>query len=75
LVHLLDVLGLDLTASTTSQNGQSIGPFVELLLESRRKLRDIKQWAMSDEIRDRLKDLGVIVEDKPGGESTWRIEH
>ena len=75
LVYLLDILGLDLTGSSLSQNGQSIGPFIELLLETRRNLRGIKQWALSDQIRDRLAELGVIVEDdKAGGESTWRIE-
>ena len=40
----------------------------------RRKLRGIKQWALADEIRDRLNALGVVVEDKPGGESGWRLE-
>ncbi|MCA1646283.1 MAG: cysteine--tRNA ligase [Chloroflexi bacterium] len=73
LVHLLDVLGLDLSAAEPAA-AASVNPFVELLLETRRKLRDIKQWAMADDIRDRLNDLGVIVEDNPGGESTWRIE-
>ena len=51
-----------------------IDPYVELLLEVRRKLRDVKQWALADEIRTRLGDLGVTVEDRPGGESTWRLD-
>ncbi|HEY0581087.1 MAG TPA: cysteine--tRNA ligase [Chloroflexota bacterium] len=75
LVHLLDVLGIDLTASAASSDGQqSIEPFVLLLLDLRTKLREAKQWALADEVRDRLKDLGVVVEDKPGGQSTWRVE-
>jgi cysteinyl-tRNA synthetase len=73
LVYLLDVLGLDIL-SVDSRDQQSIEPFVELLLDTRRKLRDIKQWALADEIRSRLNNLGVTVEDKPGGESTWRVE-
>jgi len=72
LVHLLDVLGIDLSAEPSE--AASIEPFVDLTLDIRKRLRDIKQWAMADEIRDRLKDLGVIVEDKPGGESTWRMD-
>jgi cysteinyl-tRNA synthetase len=72
-VYLLDVLGLNLD-STERTNGQSIEPYVSLLLDTRRKLRDVKQWALADEIRDRLSDLGITVEDKPGGESTWRVE-
>jgi cysteinyl-tRNA synthetase len=73
LVHLLDVLGLDLRAEGPAEQG-SIEPYVDLLLEVRRKLRDLKQWALADEIRARLGALGVTVEDKPGGESTWRLE-
>ena len=73
MIRLLDVLGLDIRSETPREQG-SIEPYVELLLEVRRKLRDLKQWAVADEIRTRLGDLGVIVEDKPGGESTWRIE-
>jgi cysteinyl-tRNA synthetase len=73
LVHLLDVLGIDLHQQPASDQ-QSIGPLVDLLLDVRRQLRDIKQWALSDQIRDSLKDLGVIVEDQPGGISTWRLD-
>jgi cysteinyl-tRNA synthetase len=71
LVHLLDVLGVRVDGASEER---SADPFVDLLVVTRRKLRDIKQWAMADEIRDELNALGVIVEDKPGGESTWRIE-
>ena len=73
LAHLLDVLGIDLQQQPTDDQ-QSIGPYVELALHMRRKLRELKQWALADEVRDRLTELGVIVEDQPGGGSTWRIE-
>ena len=51
--------------------GQSIAPFVDLLLAVRQDLRKAKMWALGDKIRDELKTLGVIVEDTPQG-STWR---
>jgi cysteinyl-tRNA synthetase len=73
LVFLLDVLGLDIRVEGPAEQ-RSIEPYVDLLLEVRRKLRDLKQWALADEIRGRLADLGVTVEDKPGGESAWRVE-
>jgi cysteinyl-tRNA synthetase len=72
IVALLEVLGIDISESPNGY--QPIEPFVELLLDTRRKLRSIKQWALADEVRERLKALGVIVEDKPGGESAWRLE-
>ncbi len=68
---LADVLGLRLAAVPQAQ-GQSIAPFVDLLLAVRSDLRKAKQWALSDKVRDGLKSLGVVVEDGPQG-STWRL--
>ncbi len=34
--------------------------------------RKAKNWAESDRIRDELAAAGVILEDKPGGVTTWR---
>jgi len=67
---LVGVLGLNLT--TPEAGGQSIAPFVDLLLTIRQDLRKAKQWALSDKIRDELKALGVVVEDSSQG-STWRL--
>ena len=47
-------------------------PFIDLLLELRTKLRAAKQYALADEVRIRLTELGVIVEDTREG-SSWRI--
>jgi cysteinyl-tRNA synthetase len=44
--------------------------FIDLLLEVRAEVRKQKLWALSDMIRDRLKELGVTVEDSKQG-STW----
>jgi cysteinyl-tRNA synthetase len=71
IVHLLGVLGIDLSLAAPAEQ-QSIEPFVELLLETRTKLREIRQWALADEIRNRLKDLGVEVKDTPSG-PTWQL--
>jgi cysteinyl-tRNA synthetase len=53
------------------------GPLLEgligLLLELREEARRAKDYAKSDLIRDRLKALGVIVEDTKEG-PRWRIE-
>jgi cysteinyl-tRNA synthetase len=70
MVHLLSILGIDLQPEPSS--GQDVAPFIELLLDVRSKLRQAKQWALADEIRQGLLERGIIVEDKPGGESNWR---
>jgi hypothetical protein len=50
---------------------ESIAPFVELLISVRSQLRDAKQWALADEIRDGLAAIGIILEDDQRG-TTWR---
>jgi cysteinyl-tRNA synthetase len=72
MLHLLGVLGLDLQSGSRDDH-QSSEPFVELLLDVRRKLREAKQWALADEIRNRLNTLGIQVEDKPDGTSDWYV--
>lgn len=67
---LASVLGLQLVAPATE--GQSVAPFVDLLLSIRQDLRKAKQWALADKVRDELKRLGVIVEDTAQG-SSWRL--
>lgn len=68
LVELTSVLGLQLDKqSETSQ----AGPFVDLLINIRQQLRSQKLWALSDQIRDQLAELGVIIEDQVDG-TTWR---
>ena len=69
LRELTGVLGLRLEAAS---QGAEAAPFIDLLVETRSKLRAARQWALADEIRDRLADLGVAVEDSRQG-STWRF--
>ena len=49
----------------------SKGPFIELLIRVRAQLCADKQWALADEIRERLAELGIILEDSQPG-ATWR---
>jgi cysteinyl-tRNA synthetase len=48
-------------------------PLVELLIELRGRLRKEKNFALADEVRDRLAALGVVLEDRPDG-TRWRAE-
>ncbi|MFH1008367.1 MAG: cysteine--tRNA ligase [Candidatus Latescibacterota bacterium] len=45
-------------------------PLMALLVDTRRALREAKQWALSDAIRDRLSGIGVSLEDGPEG-TVW----
>ncbi len=41
---------------------------VSKLVEERRLAREAKDWAKSDEIRDKLREMGIIVKDTPQGQ-------
>jgi len=45
---------------------------VEARIAARAAARRRKDWAESDRIRAELAEAGIILEDKPGGETTWR---
>src|SRR5512140_101100 len=68
LRELTGIFGLRLTEKTGTEGAEK---FINLLLEVRAEARKQKQWPLSDMIRDRLKELGVIVEDSKDG-ATWR---
>lgn len=69
LKELTAVLGLRLDRPS-SHGKMEIAPFVDLLLEIRTELRRQKLWQLSDNIRDRLSELGIVLEDYKDG-STW----
>ncbi len=72
MVDLAGVLGLELQSSRSAE-ARDADPYIDLLVEIRNKLRSARQWALSDEIRDRLRALGVAIEDRPEG-SIWKYE-
>ena len=45
---------------------------IEARIAARVAARRGKDWAESDRIRDQLAAAGVILEDQPGGKTTWR---
>ncbi len=69
-----DVLGLvpeegrEAGGSAERENG-----LIELLIEMRNQARANKDWAISDRIRDQLKALGVVLEDRSDG-TIWKID-
>jgi cysteinyl-tRNA synthetase len=49
------------------------GSLLELLIDLRARLRKEKNFALADEVRQRLTGIGVLLEDRPDG-TRWRIE-
>ncbi len=69
LRKLAGVLGLTLSPAASQGTGTA-DPFVDLLVEIRSELRKQKLWALSDLVRNRLQELGVVLEDSKDG-TTW----
>jgi cysteinyl-tRNA synthetase len=45
---------------------------IEALLEARRTARAARDFAESDRIRTHLLEAGIVLEDRPGGQTGWR---
>jgi cysteinyl-tRNA synthetase len=43
-------------------------------IQERLDAKKFKNWSLADQIRDELKQQGVILEDKPNGTTSWRRE-
>jgi cysteinyl-tRNA synthetase len=55
------------------QDSDIVGALVKLLDEVRQESRSRKDYATSDKVRDRLKQIGVVMEDSAQG-LRWRIQ-
>jgi cysteinyl-tRNA synthetase len=50
----------------------SLDAEVEALIEARRAAKAAKNWAEADRVRDQLKALGIVLEDRKDGSTGWR---
>ena len=57
------ILGFDFSVKQNNEEGLE-DDLVKLLKDVREKLREKKEWELSDEIRSRLKDMDIVLEDK-----------
>lgn len=76
LVRLGGILGIlqDVPESFLRKGNDDIdASHIELLIQRRNQARSDKNWQVADEIRDELKALKVVLEDKDGVTS-WRLE-
>ncbi len=69
--ELTGVLGLQMKSSETAAS--SADAFIDLLVSLRQDLRESKNYALADKVRQELAGLGVVIEDTAQG-SSWRWE-
>jgi cysteinyl-tRNA synthetase len=61
-----------LRTEAAAANDRLLGEVMQLLIDIRAEARKEKLWAMSDRIRDGLKDLGIALEDGKDG-TKWKL--
>ena len=59
-----EILGFDFSRKASKTHEDITDGLTEILVDVRQKLREKKDWELSDEIRSRLKDLNIVLEDK-----------
>ena len=69
LTELTSVLGL--TLKVPEKPVLDAEPFVDVLISARNRLREAKQFQLADEIRAKLDELGITLEDTPKG-TMWK---
>jgi len=74
LKEMTQVLGIFREPLSTKSSGddQLVAGLMQLLIDLRGDARKAKNFAVADQIRQRLWQLGVSLEDRPGG-SDWRL--
>jgi len=68
-----DVLGLIPDELNIEVGGNLVDGLINLFITLRQEARAKKDWAASDAIRDQLAELGVVLEDRPGG-TVWKLD-
>ena len=64
-----NVLGIVDFNKTNAGDDKLVGELVELLIKLRTEAKQNKNYQLSDTIRDRLKELGVLLQDSKEGTS------
>ena len=80
LKKLASLLGIlqedpeDFLKSSVLEDEALTNETIEQSIQTRLDAKKTKNWVLADKIRDDLKGQGVILEDSPSGQTTWRRE-
>jgi cysteinyl-tRNA synthetase len=67
--YLSNVLGI----KEEKNNSEKTAEVMHILMQLRNEAKSIKNFALSDRIRNQLKQIGIVIQDSKMGESTYKI--
>ena len=67
--QMAEVLGIlnDAGAATQDSNAELVNELMDIIIEIRQEARKKKDWAIADQIRNKLAAVGIVLEDSPQG--------
>lgn len=74
ILHVSVVESVATSDSSSASVSTDSNEWIKLEIQKRLACKKHKNWALADQIRDELKQQGVILEDKPDGTTSWRRE-
>ncbi|MFX0016912.1 MAG: cysteine--tRNA ligase, partial [Candidatus Hermodarchaeota archaeon] len=67
-----EILGIKIMPTDIDRNdGELVKPLIDLIVYIREDLRSVEMYSLSDRIREKLMELGIVLEDKPTG-TVWK---
>ncbi len=71
-----DVLGI--VKEQYQQQGEGneamLDKLVAIFIEQRKTAKEKKDFTTADALRKKIEEIGIVLEDKPGGVTTWRMK-
>lgn len=68
LLEMDSIIGLDIAkAEPKKEEVQGLDAEIEELINQRQQARKERNWKLADEIRDKLKEMNIVLEDTPQG--------
>jgi cysteinyl-tRNA synthetase len=71
LAQILGIFRAPIAMAASSQD-ELVAGLMQIFLDLRAEARTAKNFALADQIRQRLAQLGITLEDRPGG-TAWRV--
>jgi cysteinyl-tRNA synthetase len=71
-----DVLGIvkEQYQQQSEGNEAMLDKLVGVVIEQRKAAKQNKDFATADALRKKIEEIGIVLEDKPGGVTGWRMK-